>query len=152
MPPSSPSAATFTAAPPSSTAFALGLCGLLPFVAGALAVWWLPAWSTPAAHGLASYAAVIVSFLGGIHWGQGIRHEDASALRWAVVPSLLAWAALLLPQLAWSLGALGICLLVCWAVDRRRYADAGWAAWLPLRSVLTAVAAASCFIGAAGAA
>lgn len=133
-------------------ALALGLSGLIPFVAGALAVWLLPAWSAPAAHGLASYAAVIVSFLGGIHWGQGIRNDDAAALRWAVVPSLLAWAALLLPHLAWSLGALGVCLLLCWAVDRRRYAKAGWGAWLPLRSGLTAVASASCFFGAAGAA
>jgi hypothetical protein len=45
---------------------------------------------------------------------------------------------------------LGAMLLVCYAVDRRLYAAQGLGAWLTLRFRLSAVAALSCFIGAAG--
>jgi hypothetical protein len=129
----------------------LGYAGLLPFLAGAAGVWWLPAGSNAiAAAALAAYAAVIVSFLGGIHWGIGFRDGSGSSFVWGVAPSLLAWGALLLPQLSWSLGASALALLLCWAVDLQRYAAAGLSAWLPLRHTLTAVATLSCFVGAAG--
>jgi hypothetical protein len=129
----------------------LGYAGLLPFLAGAAGVWWLPVGSNAmAGAGLAAYAAVIVSFLGGIHWGLGFRDRTSLSFVWSVVPSLLAWGALLLPQLSWSLGASALSLLLCWAVDRQRYASCGLAAWLPMRHTLTAVAVLCCFVGAAG--
>jgi Protein of unknown function (DUF3429) len=139
------------ASSPSGLAHALGYAGLLPFIASAAAVWLLPSDSaTMAAAAMSAYAAVIVSFLGGIHWGIGFRDGESASFVWGVVPSLLAWGALLLPHLDWSLGASGVCLLLCWAVDRVRYPAAGLQAWLPMRHVLTAVASLSCFAGAAG--
>ena len=55
------------------------------------------------AHLLLSYGAVILSFLGGLHWGRVITSPNANGrpdstwLIWSVCPSLLGWVALLLP-------------------------------------------------------
>jgi len=46
---------------------------------------------------------------------------------------------------------LGAVLLLCYAVDRRLYPPLGLSRWLVLRFLLSAVAALSCFLGAAGA-
>jgi len=130
----------------------LGHAGLLPFIVGAALVWLVDARAHPyAALALAAYAAVIVSFLGGIHWGIAFRSATpAPALfAWGVVPSLVAWVAALMPPSA-SLVLLGAMLLVCYAVDRRVYPQHGLQGWLTLRFQLSAVAALSCFVGAAG--
>ena len=66
-----------------------------------------------------------------------------------MIPSLLAWLALLAP-LAWGLLLLALLLLTCYAVDRRVYPRHQLQAWLPMRLRLTAVAAASCLAGALG--
>lgn len=134
---------------PSRTACQLGIAGLLPFVAGAIALWSLPptesAWVSRA---LAAYAATIVAFLGGLHWGLAARGgQSARQYVWGVVPSLLAWVALLLPS-GQGLAVLGGTLVACYAVDRRVLPAQGLAGWLPLRAALTAVAAASCLAGA----
>ena len=149
---------------PSPWAWALGLAGLLPFVAGAAGLVWPAVLTWPAslvpggaAQVLAAYAAVIVSFLGGIHWGlamqrpersQGPAGQGTARWLWGVVPSLIAWPALLLPA-AWGLAVLAAALVLCFMVDRRSYPPLGLAAWLPLRALLTAVAALACTIGAA---
>jgi len=137
---------------PTDAAMRLGLGGLLPFVAGALLVWLV----RPDVHpyvtlALSAYAGVIVSFLGGIHWGLAFRQLSPPAwlLGWGVVPSLVAWPAVMMPPSA-GLVILGLMLLVCYAVDRRVYPQFGAAAWLTLRFRLSSVAALSCFIGAAG--
>jgi hypothetical protein len=39
-------------------------------------------------------------------------------------------------------------LLLCYAVDRKRYPELGLSAWLTLRFRLSAVAALSCFVAA----
>jgi hypothetical protein len=127
----------------------LGYGGLLPFVAGAALAWLLPPGAralTVAA--LAAYAAVIVSFLGGIHWGIGFRDGTPGLFVWGVVPPLVAALALLLPsqQALWLQAAM---LLLCYAVDRRVYPAHGLQAWLGLRRHLSVVAAASCLVGAA---
>ena len=53
------------------------------------------------------YGAIILSFMGGIHWGAAMLHDDASfnALGRSVLPSLLALAAAALG------GALGLVLI-----------------------------------------
>ncbi len=101
----------------------LGHAGLIPFALLAVLVWLvnaeLQAWVAMA---LVAYAALIVSFLGGIHWGIGwlASERDRQARRipralhaqrrhflWGIVPSLLAWPGVLMPPfagLAW-LGA-----------------------------------------------
>ena len=90
---------------------ALGLAGLAPFIGLSLAVAIdaaLPLGVDPAA-ALLAYGAAILSFLGGVHWGLGLRHP-AKGVRSAlyvtgIVPPLSAWAGLLLG------GALGLALM-----------------------------------------
>jgi len=85
----------------------LGNFGLLPFFVLAAATW------VPFAGGslqvqrlvgtaLVGYGAVVLSFLGAVHWGlvlrtpQLARTQAWNALGWGVVPALLGWLALLL--------------------------------------------------------
>jgi hypothetical protein len=135
----------------------LGHAGLLPFVAGAALVWLVQPDAHPEEHtfvvlALSAYAAAIVSFLGGIHWGLAMRLPSAATpglLAWGVVPSLVAWVALMMRADA-GLVVQGAMLLGCYAVDRRLYPGAGAATWLTLRFRLSTVAALCCFVGAAG--
>ena len=140
-------------APLSTTALRLGHLGLAPFVFGALLVWLV----NPEAHpyatlALSTYAGVIVSFLGALHWGLAMRLSapPASLFVWGVVPSLVAWVAVMMPASA-GLVLHGLMLLLCYAVDRKVYPAQGQARWLTLRFRLSTVAALSCFTGAAGA-
>ena len=138
---------------PDSWAHRLGVAGLVPFVAGAALVWLVHPEAHPyATLALATYASVILSFLGGIHWGVAFRQEqpDPRLFAWGVVPSLVAWMAVVMPPEA-GLVVAGTMLAVCYAVDRRVYPAHGLSRWLTLRFRLSAVAAVSCFLGAAGA-
>ena len=138
--------------PVSDTARLLGHLGLVPFVLGAALVWVVNAEAHPyATLALSAFAAVVVSFLGGIYWGLGFRLSapPASLFVWGIVPSLVAWIAVMMPASA-GLVVHGVMLLVCYAVDRRIYPTQGLSHWLTLRFRLSAVAALSCFLGAAG--
>ena len=138
--------------PLTDTARLLGHLGLLPFVLGALLVWVVNAEAHPYAMlALAAYAAVIVSFLGGIHWGLAFRltAAPASLFIWGVVTSLVAWLAVMMPASA-GLVVQGVMLVVCYLVDRRVYPQQGLAHWLTLRFRLSTVASLCCFLGAAG--
>ncbi len=66
---------------------------------------------------------------------------------WGVLPSLVAWAALLLPARS-ALMLLAAMLVACYVVDQRVYPRLGVAHWLPLRRWLSAVAALACATGA----
>ena len=135
-------------------ALRLGYAGLIPFVGGALLVWlvWpqmpMHAYATMA---LSAYAAVIVSFLGGIHWGIAFREAEPrpSLFVWGIVPSLAAWVAVMMPPSA-GLVIHALMLFVCYLVDRKVYPEFGLQRWLTLRFRLSMVAAASCLLGAAG--
>ncbi|MCV2354553.1 DUF3429 domain-containing protein [Paucibacter sp. B2R-40] len=136
-------------------ALRLGHLGLLPFVIGAALVWLVGGRDAEAhawiSFALSAYAALIISFLGGIYWGLGFRQVEASAqpFVWGVLPSLGAWVALVMPAYA-GLVLHGVMLIVCYLVDRRLYPALGAAAWLTLRFRLSAVAALCCFLAAAG--
>lgn len=137
----------------------LGVAGLIPFVAlpvlaaigpGALP---LPTWlgahmSVPA---LLLYAAVILSFMGGVQWGLAIQageRIDESRLNGggdfrrygaSVVPALLAWLALLLDPrtglFLLAVGFVGLLVYDIWTV--RRGEAPGW--YERLRLGLTSV-------------
>jgi hypothetical protein len=137
---------------PSLLARCLGYAGLLPFALLAALLWTVPAdWQALAAAALVGYGAVIASFLGGVHWGiAGQLPQQAAKFHyvWGVVPSLLGWVALFMPASA-GLPLLGLVLTTCYLIDRRSYPRVGWAAWLPMRLQLTAVALLSCVLGMA---
>lgn len=101
----------FHTLPPS--AIALGLGGLLPFLAfGAGAVGpWAPQFCLMA---LIGYGAVILSFLGGVHWGFALpegQPDRPRRLGLGVLPSLIGWSALLLATVAPGAAALGLLAL-----------------------------------------
>ena len=130
----------------------LGYAGLVPFVMLAVLMWLVDAALLPfLAVALAGYAATIVSFLGGVHWGIGFMH-GGSAPRfhfvWGVAPALFAWLALMLSAQA-ALPLLALVVVACYVVDSKTYPAAGLASWLPMRLRLTVVAALSCLLGAA---
>lgn len=136
-------------------AMRLAYAGLLPFVLGTLLVWLIGDRNLEAhafvCLALSAYAALVISFLGGIHWGLAFRQKVPSPVPfvWGVVPSLAAWVAVVMPAYA-GLVLHGVMLVLCYLVDRRLYPAQGAAAWLTLRFRLSAVAALSCFVAAAG--
>ena len=93
----------FSAIRPPRLAIGLGLAGLVPFVTGALGMWVTPeAWRERVLEELMAYAAVILGFMGAIHWGLAMRADEHSEkapvqLGLSVIPPLLGWVALSLP-------------------------------------------------------
>lgn len=129
-----------------------GYAGLIPFMLGAALVWLVhPEVRPDVTLALAGYAAAIVAFLGGVHWGLAMRTgvPGPRSFGWAMVPPLVAAVAILMPAYA-GLVVLGVMLVVCYAVDRRLYPENAQAHWLTLRFRLTGVAAFCCFLAAAG--
>lgn len=137
----------------------LAYAGLLPFVLGALLVWLIGDHNLDAhafvSLAMSAIAALTLAFLGGIHWGLAMRQPVLAPVPshlpfvWGVVPSLVAWVAVMMPAYA-GLVVHGVMLVVCYLVDRRLYPAYGVASWLTLRFRLSAVAALACFIAAAG--
>lgn len=129
----------------------LGYAGLVPFAALALAQWLVaPEHRYAIVWALTAYGATIASFVGALHWGLVMREsasQNLASMGWGVLPSLLAWVALLLPG-AWGLWVLAALLWVCFAVDRKTYPGLGVAGWLPMRLHLTVVASISCVLAA----
>lgn len=87
-------------------AWLLGLAGLLPFAGAALAVHAAPeAWTGFAKGTLIAYGAVILSFLGAVHWGFALRAPESESaanqgrLMLGVMPALIGWVAMLLPEM-----------------------------------------------------
>ncbi len=142
-----------TSSTPSVWAQRLGYGGLLPFVGLALVVWTAePAQRAVGGQALLGYAASSASFLGAIHWGLAMRdgsRQSPALLGWGVVPSLLAWLALMAAPAA-GLLLLACLLWVCFAVDRAVYPRFQVQGWLRMRLQLTVVASASCVAGAWG--
>lgn len=130
----------------------LGYLALLPFIVGALLVWFVRPGAQPyVAAALSAYAAVVIALLGGIHWGFGFANADPEPglFIWGVVPALVAFVAVLMPPYA-GLVIHGVMLAACYLVDRNVYPQHGAGRWLVLRFRLSAGASLSCFIGAAG--
>ncbi|MEM7121454.1 MAG: DUF3429 domain-containing protein [Pseudomonadota bacterium] len=127
----------------------LGASGAVPFVTLAVASLTVDSASqAPVIVALGFYGAVILSFLGGVQWGLAIKdHEAAGAsfnrLGLSVVPSLIAWLALLLPALA-GLPLLAVAFIAAYVGDRRAGQRGLAPAWYPrLRLPLTVVVVAS---------
>ncbi|MCF4128028.1 DUF3429 domain-containing protein [Methylobacterium sp. SyP6R] len=130
-----------SAAPPA--ALILGGAGLIPFVGlGALVILGQSLFGVAPRPLLASYGAVIASFLGGLRWGAAAASPEGKGADYAVsvLPSLLAWAALLAPA-PWDLRVLGALVLAWGLVDQDLPRRGLVPAWLGrLRLVLSGVA------------
>lgn len=135
----------------------LGWGGLVPFV-GLTALYILdPAhaglWGTT----LLNYSAVILSFVGALHWAFATTQRSLSQAKrmecfvWSVVPALIGWVALSLPAAAATFGlsislAVPLVLIIAgfathYLQDLRVAGAAALPTWyLPLRARLTVVA------------
>ena len=134
-------------------ALALGLGGVIPFAACAAALHLLDEarLQSEAAQALAAYGAVILSFLGGVRWGAALalpRAQITPELVLAVIPSLLAWCALLLPGSTQPLLALGLGFAVFGVLDVREGARGNWPAWYPRLRLLLTLLVLACLGGA----
>ncbi len=97
-------------------AIILGIAGIIPFAAfGIVAVDAAPDSALTATRGLVGYGAVILAFLGGVHWGFTLDEPELARfvrirLTLGVIPSLIGWAAILVSLV--SEPALGLAILI----------------------------------------
>ena len=123
----------------------LGYGGLLPFVALAVAAW-VDGSNSLWRNALLAYGAVILSFVGALHWGFAMSLSGISTKQktlsfvWSVVPALMAWIALLMTS-KYAIAMLVAGFLTHFWQDRRLVQVANLPVWyLPLRMRLTLVA------------
>jgi hypothetical protein len=131
----------------------LGAAGALPFLALGVLAWFAGPWQVTVLHALLAYGAVILSFVGALHWGFAVLAADlAEPVRrrtyaWSVVPALLAWVALLLPP-TWAIVMLLAGLWAHYAQDVRLVGALPLPEWyLPLRLGLTSAASLGLVLG-----
>jgi len=134
----------------------LGGLGALPFIGLASAMPFLTgAPRSLVADALVAYGATILSFLGGIHWGLAIvsqggvgRARLPARLIFSVVPSLVAWAALLVADTT-GLFILALAVAAMLWVDLRATRVGEAPPWYPnLRIPLTCIVVAALLLGA----
>ncbi|MFD0934260.1 DUF3429 domain-containing protein, partial [Methylobacterium trifolii] len=95
------------------SAVVLGVAGLIPFLGfAALAVTGsdggIGGFGFSPRTMLSAYGAVVASFLGGIRWGAAAARNGGNGdYLVAIIPSLVAWAALAAPA-PWDLRVLGV--------------------------------------------
>ncbi len=118
----------------------LGLAGTLPFVVlGALS--YIP-WrhQGDVQFALISYGALVLAFVGALHWGLAMRQQGVLASRayfWSIIPALIAWVALMFPPIGSAL----ILIVGLWThyvqdtLTVRTLAAPEW--YMPLRLKLT---------------
>ncbi|MBU3694786.1 MAG: DUF3429 domain-containing protein [Rhodocyclaceae bacterium] len=133
--------AAFNQAP--AAARLLALAGLIPFWALALA----PRFGINPPQlqaALIGYAAVILSFVGALHWGLAAARDNTDrplpawrSYGYSVVPALVAWVALLLPYRD-ALTLLSLAFIGAMFADQRWLAGQGLPVWfVPLRTLIS---------------
>jgi len=125
-------------------ALVLGLAGGVPFIVLAAAVALGPfVWSVRALVFLINYGAVILSFVGAVHWGLALTGTDAPSWRrlgWGVVPALLGWGAVNMYPLP-ALLVLALGFFVAFMADVRAANEGFLPLWYKaLRRILTVLA------------
>jgi len=130
-------------------AWVFGLAGLIAFfgLAG-LAITGPEQWRTVAQVLLTQYGALIVSFVGALHWGYAVQREARGGEAWArygfsVLPALWALLALQFTLLT-AMQMLAFALIVCLIADMVFYRWSPLPPWFfRLRLILTTGGAAS---------
>ncbi len=132
-------------------ALALGVAGLIPFVS-------MAAGSFAADSGTAVlainagllYGAVILSFLGGVHWGRALAGDRIEPswrrLGWAVTPSLIAWGAAFLPDAVLALVTYVAGFSLAYFVDIRATHAGIFPAWYGTLRKILSIAVLACLL------
>jgi hypothetical protein len=124
------------------TAKALGYAGLIPFVVFGIGCWIPLPYVVNAPYILIAYGAIILSFMGAVHWGAAMASTDQQRGRYfiaSVMPALLAWPALLLPHTL-ALVILLAGFIGLYVYDRSVEKAQGFPGWyIPIRTRLTVI-------------
>ena len=125
-----------------TTAKSLGYAGLIPFIVFSIGSWFQLPMISDSTYILTAYAAIILSFMGAIHWGIAMSSSELQNSKYfiaSVIPGLCAWLALLMPQrYAIILLTIGFIALIIydWSVEKPQRLP-GW--YIPMRNRLTLV-------------
>lgn len=134
---------------------ALTLLGALPFIALSISVTFIDApvtgWMMQA---LLTYAAVILSFLGGIRWGFALQHAAHGKPRLinrlyleSVGLSLAAWGTLFLPELHQRLLSFAFLFALAWGLESLLYNRRLIPLWyFNLRSIITPIVVVAMYV------
>ena len=135
----------------------LGYSGTIPFISLAVILLLDASYITPASSDLAAsalaesalhlYGAIILSFLGGLHWGRiacnpDIKPSDKWFLIYSVIPSLMGWSSYLLSDIWQDAASVLIAgFILSYVIDIRFIKLGAWQSWMkPLRTNLTLIA------------
>lgn len=130
----------------------LGYSGLIPFIISSALIW-IPQYHQTAFESLSIYSAIIVTFIGGVHWGiavqltqQAIPSRVNSQFIFSVIPSLIAWVAIVFIQ-SYTLIILAISFVLFRLIEKLHYIQHLPAWYSQLRNHLTLVATLSIIVG-----
>ena len=124
-------------------ALILGLGGLIPFISPPLLI--LAGETAVANQALllqTVYAAVILSFLGGVHWGRALTGDrygpSWQRLTWSVIPSLVGWLIVFSPTVPVVAVGFAIAFTFAFIVDMQAVKHGMFPVWYgKLRKILT---------------
>jgi len=121
----------------------LGYMGLLPMIVPTILLFLDRNHSVIWSHWLITNAAIILTFVGALHWAFAMTVNKLSEIErrlafiWSVIPALIAWVALFMNTFYGSI-LLAIFFILNLARDKKIPKNAGLPVWyLPLRSKLT---------------
>ncbi|GAA0857405.1 DUF3429 domain-containing protein [Aliiglaciecola litoralis] len=116
----------------------LGYAGLIPFIALPFYILWGNVSYFEGISYFTQYSAIILSFLGGILWHEGIsQNKPVKQLYWSMLPSLIGWLCLIIVPPFAALIVLSIAFLLILVFELRTLDSPSW--YISLRVRLTAV-------------
>ena len=123
-------------------AYLLGFSGLVPFISLTIVPWVALPYPEDPHKLLIAYGAIILSFMGAIHWGIAMSVKtdlSSSQLGLSVMPALLGWLAFMLPLVhGYSLLILSFIYLCIYDKYINKHGLLpDW--YLPMRIILTSV-------------
>lgn len=98
--------------------------GMVPFIIGMLMMILLDD-TRPVVEAIHSYAAVILTFVGAIHWGRALNNDNDILLSFSVMPSLIAWGSLYLAP-GEGLLLVAVAFITLLFMEYGLYSDIGW--------------------------
>lgn len=102
---------------------------------------------------LLTYATIVLSFLGGVHWGVAVLHYASNRpianllITESVLPSLVAWSALFYAPMHIQLLVLTLLFTFIWAIDSVMVGRQIIPLWFfELRSIITPIVVVSLYV------
>ncbi|MGD8911397.1 MAG: DUF3429 domain-containing protein [Candidatus Thiodiazotropha sp.] len=120
----------------------LGYLGLVPFIIG-MALMILLDDTHLVAEAIHNYAAIILTFVGAIHWGRALDNGSTALMSFSVIPSLIAWCSLFLDPYE-GLPLVTVAFITLLFIDRTLYYE--MSGFKRLRTRLSVVVSASLIV------